>query len=327
MPKISVIVPIYNVALYIERCARSLFEQTLDDIEYLFINDCTPDNSIEILEEVLKDYPWRREQTRILKMPINSRQAAVRRHGINLATGQYIIHCDADDWVDVDLYEKMYDEAVRSHADVVICPIRDEFKDFGQNRPMASLPRTGREALKDWYRHSIGMFAWNKLVKSSIYKNYQILPYEGINMWEDNGLFLRIFYYANGLSVINASVYHYNRANNSAMTHGYGKGAVEQMIACARQIDAFFKSKPDYKEFEKTVLALKFLARINLVTDSYEGLREYHLTFPESNAIIPEIDLNAFSKKGKIRFLFVKHRLAWLFVTLFKIKNLIAKRR
>lgn len=111
------------------------------------------------------------------------------------------------------------------------------------------------------------------------------------------------------------------------MTHGYGKGAVEQMIACARQIDAFFKSKPDYKEFEKTVLALKFLARINLVTDSYEGLREYHLTFPESNAIIPEIDLNAFSKKGKIRFLFVKHRLAWLFVTLFKIKNLIAKRR
>ena len=107
MPKISVIVPIYNVSAYIERCARSLWEQTLDDIEYIFINDCTPDNSMEILEKVLKDYPQRKSQTRIFKMPTNSRQAAVRRHGIKLAAGEYIIHCDADDWVDTNLYEKM----------------------------------------------------------------------------------------------------------------------------------------------------------------------------------------------------------------------------
>ena len=325
MPKISVIIPVYNVSAYIERCARSLFEQTLDDIEYIFINDCTPDNSMEILEEVLKDYPQRNLQTRIFKTPTNSRLAAVRRYGIKLATGEYIIHCDADDWVDTNLYEKMYNEAIQSNADVVICPIRDEYKDFGQDRPMRSLPRTCHEVLKNWYCYSIGMFAWNKLVKSSIYRYYKILPYKGINMWEDNGLFLRIFYYANGLSSINGAAYHYNKVNINAMTHGYGKSAVEQMIACAQQIDVFFKSKPDYKEFEKTVLALKFFARINLITDSYKGLREYYSTFPESNSIIPEIDLNAFSRKGKIRYLFVKHGMAWLFVAMFKIKNLIRK--
>ena len=325
MPKISVIVPIYNVSAYIERCARSLWEQTLDDIEYIFINDCTPDNSMEILEKVLKDYPQRKSQTRIFKMPTNSRLAAVRRHGIKLAAGEYIIHCDADDWVDTNLYEKMYNEAIQSNADVVICPIRDEYKGFGQDRPIRKIPPTCREVLKNWYCHSIGMFAWNKLVKSSTYQDYNILPFEGINMWEDNGLFLRIFYYANGLSSINGAVYHYNRSNNNAMTHGYGKSSVEQMIACAYQIDVFFKSKPDYKEFEKTVLALKFFARINLITDSYKGLREYYSTFPESNSIISEIDLNAFSKKGKIRYLFVKYRMAWLFVAMFKIKNLIIK--
>lgn len=59
MPKVSVIVPVYGVENYIERCARSLFEQTLGDIEYLFIDDCTPDNSIDVLKRVLKDYPLR----------------------------------------------------------------------------------------------------------------------------------------------------------------------------------------------------------------------------------------------------------------------------
>ena len=124
MPKVSVIIPVYNVEKYIERCSENLFSQTLDDIEFIFIDDCTPDRSIEILKSVLERFPNRKETVKILKMPKNSRQAAVRKYGMELATGDYIIHCDSDDWVDVDLYEKMYTEAVRSDADVVICPIR-----------------------------------------------------------------------------------------------------------------------------------------------------------------------------------------------------------
>lgn len=309
---------------YIERCARSLFEQTLDDIEYLFINDCTPDNSIEILEEVIKDYPQRISQTRILKMSTNSRQAAVRRHGIKLAKGDYIIHCDADDWVDTDLYAKMYEKAKYTNPDVVICPICDEYKDYSQNRKMPTLPETCREVLRDWYQYSVGMFAWNKLVKRSIYVEHDLLPYEGINMWEDNGLFLRVFYYANGLSSISDAYYHYNRANQKAMTRSYSNEAVRQMIECALRIDAFFKDKPDMEEFKKTSLALKFYARINLITDNYKGLREYRKTYPESDEIIPYINLNAFSKKGKIRFLAVKYKMAWLFIILFKIKKILS---
>lgn len=80
MTKVSVVIPIYMVEKYIERCARSLFEQTLDDIEYLFINDCTPDSSMNILARVIEDYPKRKFQTRILEMPTNGGLAAVRRH-------------------------------------------------------------------------------------------------------------------------------------------------------------------------------------------------------------------------------------------------------
>ena len=121
MPKVSVIVPVYGVEKYIERCARSLFEQTLDDIEYLFIDDCTTDRSIEILQQVLEEYPQRKPQVTIHRMEQNSGQAAVRKWGMQNATGEYVIHCDSDDWVDTDMYRAMYEKAKEEDADVVLC--------------------------------------------------------------------------------------------------------------------------------------------------------------------------------------------------------------
>ena len=87
-PKVTVIVPVYNVATYIEKCAVSLFAQTLDSLEILFVDDCSPDNSIDIIKETLKKYPVRNSLTRIIRMPSNSGLAAVRRQGLIEATGK-----------------------------------------------------------------------------------------------------------------------------------------------------------------------------------------------------------------------------------------------
>ena len=100
-PKVSIIVPIYRVEEYIERCAESLFAQTFDDIEYIFVDDCSPDKSVEILQRTLEKYPHRKRLTRIERLSSNSGQAAVRRQGIQLASGDYTVHCDSDDWMDV----------------------------------------------------------------------------------------------------------------------------------------------------------------------------------------------------------------------------------
>ena len=89
---VTVIVPVYNVAPYIERCARSLFEQSLESFEILFVDDCSPDDSVEIIKRTLADYPHRVAQTRIIKMPSNRGQAAVRRQLIIEATCDNIIH-------------------------------------------------------------------------------------------------------------------------------------------------------------------------------------------------------------------------------------------
>lgn len=320
MPKVSVIVPVYGVAKYISRCASSILSQTLDDLEILFIDDCTPDNSIEILKNTIAKFPERADAVRIIKMTSNGGQAAVRRRGIIEASGDFIIHCDSDDWVDSNLYELMYNEAIRSDADVVVCPIRDEYQNGGHTRPSRSLPASCNDVVCNWWRDSVGMFCWNKMVRRRIYTVHDIKPFIGINMWEDNGLMLRVFYHAGRLSQINGAVYHYNRANVNAMTSGYGRNAVDQMIKCASLLADFFDSKPDAARYRKTALTLKFLAKLNLVATRYDWLREFHHLFPESNVAAGWISLDAFSTKGKLRFIFVKYHLAWLFVTLFKLK-------
>ena len=125
MPKVSVIIPVYGVEKYIERCARSLFEQTLNDIEYIFVDDCSPDKSIEILEHIVEEYRPRftreKKVVRIERMLTNSGLPAVRKHGIQFSTGEYVIHCDSDDWVHPEMYERLYNYAVTGDYDMVWC--------------------------------------------------------------------------------------------------------------------------------------------------------------------------------------------------------------
>lgn len=156
------------------------------------------------------------------------------------------------------------------------------------------------------------------MVRRSVYTNNELVSFDGINMWEDNGLMLRVFYYAKGFSQIEGPAYHYNQANQGAMTNGYTRDKIDQMLKCAHLIACFFESKPDGEKYLKTVLTLKYLAKLNLVSYRYNWLKEFYQIFPESDVAADWINLKAFSKKGKIRFLFVKYHLAWLFVFIFK---------
>ena len=117
--KVSVCIPVYGVEKYIEKCARTLFEQTLQEIEYIFVDDCTQDRSMEILQKVLEEYPHRKAQVKIIHHEKNGGLVAARNTALKHVSGEYVIHCDPDDWVELDLYEIMYHEAVAQGADMV----------------------------------------------------------------------------------------------------------------------------------------------------------------------------------------------------------------
>lgn len=324
-PKVTVIVPVYNVANYIEKCATSLFNQTLESLEIIFVDDCSPDNSVEIIKQTLEKFPERVANTRIMRTPTNSGQAAVRRRGIIDATGEYIIHCDGDDWADIDLYEEMYKAAKDKDADIVICDEIQELKDGQRICEVGELPDSPKEIVRGWYSHTIGMWCHNKLIRRNLYFDNDVLPWDGLDMWEDNGLMTRLLYYGKRLVQIHGSYYHYNRTNVNSLSSGYGIKSVEQMIGIATNLTEFFRTKSDSEDFEKTVMAFQFLARINLVTDSYKRLKRYNHTFVGSEKIMPELDPHAFSSKGLFRFRMVRYHLAWLFVLMFKVKNMLRK--
>ena len=207
MPKVSVIIPVYGVEKYIERCARSLFEQTLDDIEYLFVDDCTPDKSIEILKRVLEEYPQRKDQVVIHRMEQNSGQAKVREWGMRNATGEYVIHCDSDDWVDVRMYEEMYNKAIEEDADVVVC---DFYSTDCENEQYSKglISKERENVIADILLSRIAGCLWNKLVRRKEYTDHD-LNYPTHNMGEDAALIVQILWNAKRISYLPEPFYYY----------------------------------------------------------------------------------------------------------------------
>lgn len=216
MPKVSVIIPIYGVEKFIERCARSLFEQTLDDIEYIFVNDCTPDRSMEILQEVIEDYPERKQQIRIEKMPTNSGIAAVRRYGMQLASGDYIIYCDSDDYIDRDMFEKMYGKVLETSADIVMVDIYKEFQDC---RYLVKAPYSvDKNKILSSFIRGFSIYQWNKLIRKTLYLSFQSNLKDGHDMSEDYSIIVPLSFEANKIEYIPNTYYHYIQYNDSAIT-------------------------------------------------------------------------------------------------------------
>lgn len=213
MPKLSVIIPVYGVEKYIKRCAESLFVQTLTDIEFIFVDDCTPDRSIEVLREVMKkrcsrfaEMNW---SVRIEKMPQNSGQAAVRHYGIGLATGDYLIHCDSDDWLEPEAYQHMYNKAIEGDCDMVFC---DYYKSTNTEKTPCS--RLGDVALEKEAilramlcdllpSHGI----WSVMCRRKLYDG---ITYPSGSMAEDWCIIFQILFLSNGrLGYVRQPLYNY----------------------------------------------------------------------------------------------------------------------
>lgn len=216
MPKVSVIIPIYGVEKYIERCAESLFHQTLDDIEYIFIDDCTLDNSMEILNRVIEKYPHRQSQIKVERMPQNGGLAAVRKYGIIFATGEYIIHCDSDDWVDIRMYELLYNHAIQKDSDLVICDYIITKGDRSSERLFRkNITDCSREALLKRLLTSSDLNPiWTALVKRNLYDN---IMYPIGAMSEDKTFMMQFVWMAKNVSYLSEALYYYFLSDTSIL--------------------------------------------------------------------------------------------------------------
>ncbi len=210
---ISVIIPVYGVEKYIERCARSVLNQTFKDVEYIFVNDSTKDNSIEILKKVLVDYP--NQNVSIINKKFNEGLPQARKTGFLASHGEYIIHFDSDDWVEDDCLEKMYSCAVKENADIVIANYYENFSDRQVAIDCPSV-ETPSDAIDLMLRAKLHSGVWNKLVRRYLYKDI-VFPYA--NMHEDLVTMVQLFSKAKSISFVDYPFYHYNLTNMTSLTN------------------------------------------------------------------------------------------------------------
>jgi len=265
MYQVSVIIPIYKTEKYIERCAISLFEQTLKSIEYIFINDCTPDNSIQILKNTLTKYPNRIPDTKIINHNYNRGSAAARNTGRNIAQGEYIIECDSDDWVELNAYEQMYLQAKRTNSDIVICDWNEIYTDRTEcmhiNPPINNI-----DCVIAILSGQIQGYVWNKLIKKSLYKEHHIACIEGINFMEDLSVTYKLFYYAKTITHINQPLYNYFKGNTNSYTSSYiNTQAQIGMIRLTKQIQLFFQNKKNNPKINQAIIFFNLAVKATIL--------------------------------------------------------------
>lgn len=281
---VSVIVPVYKVEKYMERCTRSLFEQTLRDIEYIFVNDCTPDGSIEILQRVLEDYPLRKPQVKILENKQNKGLGATRKVGFLAALAEYVITCDSDDWIEPEMYEKMYLKAKEENADIVCCNFYSEYR----NRSLISrynYEYEDRGKLLDLYFGVIYSSLCNKLIRRELYIVNQVFPFEGINMWEDLGLTIRLRYFSKKTVVLQEALYHYNKQNEGSIASFPKLSSMEEQMRCVELVGQFFQEQGVEQEYELVIKSLKFKAKAGMLfVKPLRNISRWREVFPETHA-------------------------------------------
>ena len=296
MPAVSVIVPVYKVEPYIARCARSLFDQTLEDLEFIFIDDCTPDRSMEVMEEVLKEYPGRKDQVRCFRMPGNSGLARVREKGISLARGKYFVCCDSDDELaSADAYRLLYEKAESEQLDIVTY---NYWKEDAKHR--LTLSKQACPDVRDLLLDRAQGNLCCRLINRSLITDSLLYP--SGDMGEDLTLSVQFTLRARSMGHVDEPLYIY-RYHESSISKAKGKEAAvrkhRQLQDNVRMLIGLLEGEYGFRDDDPCLLCFKYYSRKCL--EHYVGDRECYLlwrtTFPEVDRKVLSLHELSFEKK------------------------------
>lgn len=215
-PKISVIVPVYNVEKYLPRCIDSILAQTFTEFELLLIDDGSSDNSGKICDEYAKND----KRIRVFHQE-NGGVSSARQVGIDKAQGIYSIHADGDDWVEKTMLERMYKEVNCNGCDMLISDYYVDYKDRTVIVEQKSSSNIPTEILKDILMGKLFGSLWHKLIRHDIYKKYNVRFINGINYCEDVLILVQLLQKPLRISFFHKAFYHYNKQNVNSITCHY----------------------------------------------------------------------------------------------------------
>lgn len=246
MYKVSILVPIYNVEKYIAKCAQSIFEQSYPDLEFIFVDDCSPDNSIGILSEIIGNYHHLANNVRIIHHSRNRGLAAARNTAVENAKGDFVMHVDSDDWLEPNAVQTLVSSQLATDADIVTGNAQQHFNDYvvEMQEPNYS---SKEEMILSIIKPTLNHVIWRRLIRRSLYTNNGISAKEGCNLGEDWQVLPQLVYYANIINQVNSIVYHYNCTNEDSFM--FKKNKVLDVNRCLQDLESisvvrkFFQDK------------------------------------------------------------------------------------
>ena len=255
-------------------------EQTLEDVEFIFVDDASPDGSAAVLQEVVSRYPSR--EVKILRHEVNRGLPAARNTGLAAASGEYIYHCDSDDYLEKDALEKLLAAATAAGADFAYCDFFLETDTSSRVLDNPSFTDPGRMIREGFLSGRMKYNVWNKLVSRSVYERSAALFPEGHSMGEDMTMIL-IALSATRTVHVPEPLYHYMRTNPAAFTaRSVAPRLADIRFNADRTLSAIERrAEPEYVAFFKLSLKLPFL-----FSGSDEDYRLWHEWYPEANTYI-----------------------------------------
>ena len=279
MPKVSICVPVHNVEPFIEKCSTSIFEQTLSDIEFVFVDDCSTDKSFEILNKVVTLYPHLSGSIHLSRLTRNQGPGIARNTAALMASGNYLYFPDADDYLEPDMLKLMYDKAIEEDADVVLCNI-DVITADGIE---VSSKNNFRPAEGDWMKSLLGFSPqalWWRLIKREIFlKAMESTDLSGIVRYEDLLMCIKCHYYAKKVAYIPQIVYHKINLNYNSVTHIYNKAAMESPVRVGAMIESFYRQVNIYKQYEVELTNFRYKTMLPFISKPEywdpDGMRDF----------------------------------------------------
>lgn len=307
MIKVSVILPVYGVAEYIVKCTESLLAQTLQEIEFLFVDDRGPDNSIELLKQTIKGHP-REKQFRILTPEHNLGAGMARNFAIPEAKGEYIAFVDSDDWVEPDMFERLYNRAKElGGADLCMCQASKDYLDDTPSQilmnPDVEEGAFTKEKRAFFLTHYVSYF-WTFIYRRELVEQYAI-RYPEDRSADDSFFLACALMTAKSIARVDAPFYHYLIRPGSVCTT---KDSVKykKRLTVFSKLMAYAKQQGVYAEFQQEIdfLYIKkgYLSTlVNYVTNALEPRKEvfaeiYQTLLKE----VPAYKQNVYLKKSMV---------------------------
>ena len=306
-PLVSILVPIYNVEQHLGKCLDSIFSQTYENLEYVFVDDCSTDNSLDVLATSLAKHNIPNEKATIIKHKANEGIAVSRNDCIKNAHGEYVQFIDSDDWIEPNMTEELVKATNEGKIDIIGCDYAKDFLSEKKTFHKENYAETCHENMLRSLNYDISTVLWKLLIRKQLFNCFQIDP--NINIGEDYIISIKLFYYANSFSCVHKFLYHYVQHNTNRLSFQIRR-SLNDHIKAVKAVEYFCRDKEIYNERTRHLIMLrKFNIKSNFLTKNLLDYNEYRTTFPEANRIWREM---GYSRNEKIKFWLAEKKLYFI---------------